>query len=346
MTALPLLRTSERGAFKRCPQRWYWGFRMGLVSRGPEKQPLWFGTGFHLAFAEWYIPGLTRGRDPRETWAEYCEGMEMETVRVGNVYDAEAAATYVDAKELGIAMLTRYLDKWGDDPKWNVIAPEQTFSVIIEDPDNPGEGIVNYVGTFDGVYRHTDTNKCWLMEHKTASQIDTGHLPLDDQAGSYVSVANPLLRASGEMKPKESIAGIRYNFLAKRKPHDKPRDSEGRYLNKDGSVSKVQPKDTVLREPVNRTRYEQDTQLRRIANEAIVMEPFRKGQLQLVKNPTRDCKWDCDFFELCQVHETGGDYEDFIEQNFRVEDPYMDHRHGAKNTKESLELTRELKGKS
>lgn len=347
MKELPLLRTSERGAFKRCPQRWYWSFRMGLVPKGMPKQPLWFGTGVHLAMAEWYIPGRQRGRDPRETWAEYCKDAQMETVRISNDYDPDAQATYVDARELGDAMFARYLDKYGDDTNWDVLAPEQVFAVVIEDPDYPGEGVVTYVGTFDGVYRNIKTGKLWLMEHKSASQIDTGHLVLDDQAGSYVSVANPLLRANGVIDPNEQIGGIMYNFLAKRKPYVSAGgvDDEGRHLNKDGSVSKRQPRDTVLREPIGRTRHEQNTQLGRIANEAIVMEPFRTGELQMVKNPTRDCKWDCDFFELCQVHETGGDVKDFTEQNFDVEDPYMDHRNGAKNTKESLALMRELKGK-
>lgn len=331
-----LLRTSERAAFKRCQQRWFWGYREGLKPNGTEKQPLWFGTGFHLAFAEWYIPGLERGRDPRETWAEYV-GESRETVRI---YNNDDVAVFEDALELGKSMLTTYLDEYGDDPEWDIIAPEQTFRVYIEDPDEPGKTLLIYVGTFDGLYRNRKTGKVWLLEHKTASQIATKHLVLDDQAGSYILVANMVL---DELGIKDRVHGIMYNFLAKRKASSKPRDDQGRYLNKDGSVSKIQPSKTLLREPVTRTRREKNAMLRRIQNEGIQMEPFRSGELELTKNPTKDCSWDCDFFELCQVHETGGDVEDFKRNVFHVEDPYMDHRLGAANTKESLALTRSLK---
>ena len=334
-----LLRTSERAAFKRCQQRWYWGFREGLKPNGTEKQPLWFGTGFHLAFAEWYIPGQERGRDPRETWAEYV-GESRQTVRL---YNDDDDAEFESALDLGNAMLTHYLNDYGDDPDWKMIAPEQTFRIYIEDPEAKGEVLLVYVGTFDGIYQNVKTGKYWLLEHKTASQIATKHLPLDDQAGSYILVANDVLK---ELGIDAQITGIMYNFLAKRKPTEKPRDSMGRYLNKDGSVSKVQPSPTLLREPVNRTRREKNKMLERIQNEGIQMEVFRTGELEPTKNPTKDCSWDCDFFELCQVDETGGDVEEFKRAVFRVEDPYMDHRLGAKNTKESLALTRELKMRS
>lgn len=336
-----LLRTSERAAFKRCQQRWFWGYREGLKTNGTEKQPLWFGTGIHLAFAEWYIPGMVRGRDPRETWAEYV-GDSRQTVRIYGVEDDEE--NYDTALALGTAMLDHYLDTYGNDDNWEVIAPEQTFRVYIEDPDQPGETLLVYVGTFDGIYREVRSGKIWLMEHKTASQIDTKHLPLDDQAGSYLLVANQVLQ---ELGINEKIHGIMYNFLAKRKTSTKPRDELGRYLNKDGSVSKVQPAKTLHREPVRRTALENNKMLRRIQNEGIQMEAFRHGELELLKTPTKDCSWDCDFFELCQVDETGGDVEDFKRTVFHTEDPYMDHRLGAKNTKESLALTRSLKmGKS
>lgn len=331
-----LLRTSERAAFKRCQQRWYWGFREGLKPNGTEKQPLWFGTGFHLAFAEWYIPGSERGRDPRETWAEYV-GESRETVRL---YNAEGEAEFENALALGTSMLGHYLDTYGDDPDWRMIAPEQTFRVYIEDPDEPGKTLLVYVGTFDGIYQNVKTGKYWILEHKTASQIITKHLVLDDQAGSYLLVGNMVLE---ELGIAAKVTGIMYNFLAKRKASDKPRDDQGRYLNKDGSVSKVQPAKTLQREPVTRTKREKNSMLSRIQNEGIQMEPFRTGELELMKNPTKDCSWDCDFFDLCQVHESGGDVEEFKRQVFHVEDPYMDHRLGAKNTKESLALTRSLK---
>lgn len=339
---LPLLRTSERAAFKRCPQRWFWGYREGLVPRYQKKDARWFGTGIHLAFAEWYIPGTERGRDLRETWEEYV-GESYDTLKISG---PEEEAEFESDLELGKIMLTEHLNRYGDDPNWEVIYPEHTFAVLIRDPENPKKAIVRYVGTFDAIYINKKTGEVWLMDHKSAKAIDTGHLFGDEQAGSYVAVAPTQLVAEGILKKGEDIAGIMYNFLAKRKPDSRPRDENGRYLNKDGSISKVQPPKTLHREPVKKTAFQNKKQIERIGIEAALMEPFREeGQeAWLMKNFTRDCKWDCDFYELCSVDETGGDVEAFKKASFRVEDPYMDHRSGAKNTKESLAAMKALKG--
>lgn len=289
--------------------------------------------------AEWYVPGTKRGREPQETWAEYCKG-HFEMVRTSSVYHGDDENGWTDALELGDIMLAHYRETYGTDDNWDILAPEQTFRVLIPSPGDPNTPMIDYRGTFDGVYRDLEDGKFKLVDHKTAGQISTNHLALDDQAGSYVTVATHILRKAGLLAKGERIAGIEYNFLAKRKPDARPRDSLGRYLNKDGSISKVQPKGTLLREFITRTPSETNRQIKRIADEAAAMELYRNGTLSLIKNPTRDCSWDCDFFELCQVEEAGGDVDDYIRMVFNVEDPYADHRTGARNTKESVEASR------
>jgi len=51
---VPILRTSERRSFKRCPQQWAWAWRQGLRPNGFTANALWFGSGIHLALAERY----------------------------------------------------------------------------------------------------------------------------------------------------------------------------------------------------------------------------------------------------------------------------------------------------
>lgn len=342
MGEVPMLRTSERAAFKRCQWRWFYQYRMGLVPSLIPRGPLWFGTGIHLALAEYYVPGDERGRDPVEVWEEYVDASEKILVKVTNATN-EAKAEYFEALPLGKAMLEGHNKEYKGDPNWEIIAPEQTFAILIRDPRNPKKAIVQYVGTFDGVYRNKNTGKVWLLEHKTAKVIMLTHLALDDQPGSYILAANTVLRAMGLLKKDEHIEGVMYNILRKGMPDDRPRDTEGRYLNKDGKVSKVQPAPLFKRYPVKRTVAQTNRVLERIQTEAVQMEMFRDGTVSVTKNPTRDCSWDCPFFEMCKLDEAGADLNDFIAANMKVEDPYMDHRVGAKNTKESLALTRELK---
>lgn len=374
-----ILRTSERRSFKRCQAQWWWAYRDGLKPRGAESTPLWFGTGVHLALAEWYLPGTKRGPHPSETFLKFA-GDAVTAIKTSDATE-ERVAEYVDGKELGVAMLDGYVKQYGTDPQWDFISAEQTFSLKVPwpkaeenrqgiwelDPETGDVELVEYDGTFDGVYRDLGTGHLELLETKTAKGISTSHLSLDDQAGSYWAVATYTLRKQGLIKPTERLRGIRYNFLKKALPDVRPRDAEGYATNKPikvhyiaalkdkpgvgdakslgklkldelealavrhnlvvlGDRSKVQPSALFHRELVNRTAPEQKTQLRRIQNEALQMKAIREGLLPLIKNPTRDCVWDCNFFTMCELQEQGGDWQTHKSVVYRVEDPYKDHR--------------------
>lgn len=370
-----ILRTSERRSFKRCPAQWWWAYREGLKPRGAEKTPLWFGTGVHLAFANWYLPGTKRGVYPAETFAIFAEEA-MHTIKVADATE-ETVAEYEDGTSLGITLMEEYVKYYGTDPQWRFIAPEQTFSIKVPwptdnrqtayevDPANPGE-LVEYDGTFDGVYEDLNTNRIELLETKTAKSISLGHLTIDDQAGSYWAVAGHALREAGLIRPDQRIAGINYNFVRKGLPDARPRDSQGYACNKPvkadyaaalglhqtsklptiadleaqalakgiivlGERSKVQPPPVFQRHMINRTNAERQTQLRRIQDEAVLMRAVRDGLLPIVKNTTWSCHRDCDYFSMCELQERQGNWEDFKAVAFRVQDPYADHRKSAED---------------
>jgi hypothetical protein len=229
-----------------------------------------------------------------------------------------------------------------------------------------GQVMVRYAGTFDGVWRHADSGWLMLDEHKTAKAITLDHLPMDTQGGSYWAVASRTLEKQGLTKPGERLRGIQYNFMKKALPDERPRDAEGYATNKPckadyvraldgvnewtedrlgkwsveqlthatrlnhipvlGERSKIQPGPLFVREDVLRTRPQRAAMLRRVQDEAVVMQAYRQGLLPLTKNTTRDCRWDCRFYEMCHLHESGGNWEDFRDLQFKVEDPYADHR--------------------
>jgi PD-(D/E)XK nuclease superfamily len=368
-----ILRTSERRAFKRCVAKWFWAYRRGLKPKGAEKTPLWFGTGVHYALAEWYLPGKKRGPHPAETFEKFA-GDAVVAIKTADA-DEEQVAQYVDGKQLGIAMLEGYVKKYGRDEQWSFISAEQAFDIDVPWPGGDrqvlwiveeGQIMLRYAGTFDGVYRDLSTDRIELLETKTAKAIQTSHLPLDDQAGSYWAVASHTLAKQGLIKQGERISGINYNFLRKALPDDRPRDEQGYATNKPikqhyilaldgidgwtakelgkkkldeldsiaaahhmlvlGDRSKSQPLPLFHREIVHRTSAERRTQLERIQNEALHMQAVREGLLPIIKNPTRDCVWDCDFYNMCELQERGGAWKDHMEVAYRVEDPYADHR--------------------
>lgn len=330
--AVQMLRTSERGTFKECPLKWQWGINEGLAAKR-DSNPLWFGQGVHISLAEWYLPGQARGEHPADTWEKFVADEER---YIPTEYD-EDGRKFVEAKELGVAMLEGYVEKYGDDEQWDVIATEQTFQLLIADPRiarMPGDklkALIKYVGTFDGVYRDLATGEIKLMEHKTAASISLDHLPLDDQAGSYWYVATRVLRKQGLIGPRESIAGIEYNFLRKALPDDRPKNDKGEALNKNGSVSKQQPAPLFVRETNWRSSDERAIMEKRIQAEALHMEAFRSGLLPMYKRPTRDCAWRCEFYKMCQLDEAGADVEEYKDAVYKRRDPYGDHRQNRKS---------------
>jgi hypothetical protein len=336
----PTFTTSERRSLKRCPQAWWWRYREGLRVLDPDIK-LWFGIGIHEVLAHYYgNKGYKRNNDFLDVWKAYCDTDDYSRA-VRTKSDANPdQSNWVSARDLGIVMLNGYVDWYDVDADWDVIYTEEPFQIEIPDPYDTSLTAGVFTSTFDGVYRDRTDGLIKLMEHKTAAVISTGHLALDDQGGAYWAVATQVLRDKGVLGSKESIAGITYNFLRKAEPDDRPRNAQGLYLNKPtkaemklygpaypGSVSKVQPKPLFERHFVRRTRREQRHQILRLAQELFVANAYRDGSLPIIKNPTRDCSWDCEFAAMCQLHERGGnDWQEFKEGVYLVEDPYIRYR--------------------
>lgn len=364
---LPLLRTSERRDFKRCPQKWWWAWREGLAVEGPIKPALWFGTGWHLVMAHIYgQPGTKRGKTPLKIWREYV-GDETPVIGIDiPESDAGIHTEYVDGAALGEDMIGRYLDHWKEaDRQFSMILVEKPFEVLIPGPD--GEPTVLFCGTYDGVYRDLGSGHIYLLEHKTAKAISTNHLVMDEQAGGYLMVAAQELRAAGLIGKKDQVRGVTYNFARKAMADERPRNEDGLYTNKPtkdhylsqlsaagveipdkptvavlqgiaetegitvlGDPSKSQPPPYFLRHNVIRTVHERNNQIRRIAAEVQVMEGMSSGSLPTFKNPTRDCSWDCPFYDMCVLHEAGNDdWKDLRDSTLKKRDPYADHRPSA-----------------
>lgn len=234
-----MLRQSERSTFRRCPQKWAWSYLEGLVPNTPDRGARWFGTGLHLCWAEWYIPGFKRGRDPHDTWDEFCEDSE-ETIRIiiadegGKEYPS-----YADAKELGHDVITQYLYNYGEDPHWEVIAAEKRVSVLIPNYDwlldknaHQLKASARNVGTMDLVVRDHNDGFIKGVDHKHVAAISTLHLPIDDQPGSYIAFGTKSLRDEGVIGTKEFIRGMEFNFIRKQKIDHRPKNADGKYTNK------------------------------------------------------------------------------------------------------------------
>lgn len=365
MIEVPILRTSERKDFKRCQARWWWAWREGLQAKAPST-PLWFGAVTHSALEHWYVPGRKRGIHPAETFAELAEEgahaikvADATEEQLAEYEDARELGVHLMEEYVKEYGTDDHMDIIQSEQTFSlgIPWPEQTLYAV-----DPEQLLVVYSGKWDAAYRDlADGGKPKLLETKTAKAVMLSHLSLDDQAGSYWAIATDSLRRMGLIGPTERLWGITYNFIRKARPYKGPVDADGYATNKPlkshyiaalgpalanekmklveleelarkrkltvvGERSKSQPLPVFVRHGVHRTSAERRTQLERIQREALQMQLARDGWMPLTKNPTKDCWWDCRFFNMCELQERGGNWKDFRKAAFRAEDPYKDHR--------------------
>ena len=210
----------------------------------------------------------------------------------------------------------------------------------------------------------------------TARRTNDKQLNKDDQTGTYLSSGTMALRQMGLIKKDEAIEYMIFSFARKAKPPDENRavDELGRFrnkpqknhyilaINKHAGVAIVSDKDTIKtmeqvskdlgltvfgevsnilgsalfwRDGVRRKRGNRAFLISRIADEIELMTCARDGDIPIVKSPGDHCNW-CDYSDLCDIDEDGGDTETFTNDMFKYDDPYADHRQGAINSKESV----------
>jgi hypothetical protein len=332
---LPLLRTSERGSMKGCEFRWDIEFN-SLRKPQVASPALRFGVLVHQALAGWYVPGVKRGRNPVDGFAAaYRAELKLVKELFGAKVQVGEDDVWVDALDLGTAMLENYMEEYGEDEEWEVLTTEQPFRVIVRKPDTQDPWFW-YVGILDGIWRNRLTREVWIPDHKTTAGIGgtkkhpsiPKHLHVDDQASAYWSYGVEWARANGYLKPKQKLSGMMYNYLRKALPDERKSrliNGERIYLNLDGNVSKRQPAPYFARIPIMRDEYDREESKKRAMRDYRRIELLRSGEIDVLKSPGQmNCGW-CWARDICELHETGNDFKSFAMQTTQKWDPYAEH---------------------
>lgn len=316
---LPLVRTSERTTYTRCKQSWWWSYVEHLRPQ-VEAPPLRFGTLIHAALEARYPVGRKRGPHPAKTFEKLYQAELVEKEEFGF---RDADGTWADARELGIAMMNNFVDFFGEDEEYEVLASEQRFKLRVR--GTTGAPLCYAVGTFDNVLRHLPTGRTFINDWKTAKEIWDRYLILDEQATSYWLFAGPWLRKIGVLKKGEQLDGMLFTFLRKHAGDPRPQNEAGLYLNKDGSVSKVQPPPLFKRVMTYRTEADRLAALQRFRHQVEEAQMRRTGMLPVYKEPGRQACGMCSFRDMCELHEVGADWELYRDATMTTWDPYSDH---------------------
>jgi hypothetical protein len=312
---LPYISASMRAVFKKCRYQWHFRYMRRLEPK-IAAPPLRFGTLLHTALELYYPKGIKRGPHPARTF-EVAYKRELTAATKMGFRDEDGV--WHDALALGVDMLEHYVDHYGKDEAWKVLATEAQFeypvrAVVPGDtwPYAKSEVIGMYTGVLDLVMEERSSGQIWIWDHKGVKSIDTSYLAMDDQSSGYWTYGVDWLREQGVIKPGKDLMGIKFNFLRKATRDDRAKNEKGLYLNKDGSVSKVQPSPFFERFTSYRGESERAFTRERVAAEMLEMKLVKAGDLALLKTPDKmGCKF-CDVRDICELHETGSDWQEMM----------------------------------
>lgn len=231
-----IIRTSDRGQFKRCRTLWDFTSKMRHnFEYSPGIEPLDFGIAIHAGAEAYYDPVLWDGPpEVREGLAKagFMEHMNDWKARIKAADQWDARKTvWEEHVVMGIGMLEHYF-LWAPnaDQGWRPVKSEIEFEVPI--PVTPGtklpglefsitsdntlqyQGVpVVYQGRVDLILEKESTGELWILDHKTAAQFgQTEHLELDQQCGSYYWALRQQLGLD--------IAGVIYSEWRKKVPKE------------------------------------------------------------------------------------------------------------------------------
>lgn len=268
-----------------------------------------FGGLIHAALEGYYKPGKKRGPHPAGLFEKAYEAELKDQVKMGF---KDEDGSWHEAGELGVAMLEHYIDTYGADDEYEVVAAEQRFESPIVTPRGNRVGI--YVGVVDKIMRHLPTGFLEIWDHKSAKSIDTSWLALDTQKSGYWTFGVDWLLRKGILKDTEKLRTIKFNFLRKAKTDERKwtHGPQGQkiYLNQNGSVSKQQPSPFFLRAPVPMSEYERELERVMVTGQLRDIALVRAGKLDMYKSPSKFNCMGCDVRDVCEIHQVGGDHEE------------------------------------
>ena len=192
------------------------------------------------------------------------------------IAESERNQSLGDDWDLLDMILRRYFD-WAraNDNFQEIISIEQKFEIKI--------GGIPVIGYIDGVVR-SHNGSIWLLEHKFNKQVSVSHIDLDPQMSLYLLASYSL---------GIDVKGILYNVI------------------------RVAEKGKASVNPVERRMvYRNIEGLQFIEKETYLqleeMVKFHAEGGIVYRNPTRDCSWDCSFYNVCASLNDNGDAQSVL----------------------------------
>lgn len=292
MASTKLVSYSELDSYRQCRLK----HQLGYIERWQTEETaeaLSRGKMFHAVLEQHYLAArakqmlaaATEAQDLVEynAFIEACGGRMKELL-----YDTEKG-TQSNMQGLVEWMYLGYLDHYGVDPDWKIVAVEHRLEHWL--PTEKGtRSSFKMKGTIDLIVRDmTAGGGLWIVDHKTCKNLPKGReTDLDDQFAIY----EWLLRQRGN-----DIRGVIYNAVRTEKLKTRKMDAKERF-------KRIHTVRTA-------------TELETVAREAYIQlrQAWREGidRRFVPRSPNGDtCRWKCNFTEQCLAGRKGADMRDML----------------------------------
>jgi len=333
---IAVLRTSDRGAFKRCRRRWGWqsALRQNLTTRDNPSY-YWIGSGGHFALEDFY--GYNRYQHPVEALHAYVAACKEQQRRhkYGLPDDWQDQATLCEGILENYLMWCTTRDPY--ETVWinNVPQVEVTCHIPLDVAPPPGFDRLVYQFTLDRLVKVE--GEYWILDWKFYKSFSQGGLEFDQQMSAYIWAAQAVF-------PFEIAGGILHEFkkdlpsapriLANGKISTAEHQSTTYGLYRDALIrlygdvgrapqtnvnclNELAARETPDRDDfIRRSRTRRTPEQIRAEGTKILMEveDMCNPNLPLYPNPTRDCSWDCNLQDICLMMDRDDDWEHQLQE--------------------------------
>lgn len=284
---------SEIDSARQCPHKHQLSYRERWVS--PTESPaLTRGTRWHWIMETWYL--ALREGGPKRTY-------KMEVIQQAMADINQFLKRIDDEQEQRLLtyMWGEYRRCYGLDMEWEILSVEGKIEIPLPNPRG-GESKFGIKLKMDLVVRDFNGSIA-VVDHKTCRVLPYDkEYAIDDQFALYTWG----LRQTG-LDCAYSLHSAARTFVPAE--DDRPKNSDGLSLNKDGSVSKRQPAGGLLSERFKRTRmHRTDLELENIAREVYTtLEAMWDADTRYRVPDGERCRWRCDYLEACLAGRKGLD---------------------------------------
>lgn len=288
---------SELKQFKRCKRQWWLASYRGLRRSGAHdfNRPLGIGTRVHDALAAYYHP--TERQDP----IAFLDAGLARDIAANSAYESEITKEG-DLARIMLEGYVQWVQEEGKDVGYTILSTEGALEV----PLFAGATILSKL---DARVQDPDGNRL-ALEHKTTGGLNMGMptLKLDTQLLTEHLVEYMSLLAEG--REGEAAHGILYNMLLKSK---RTARAKGPFYRRETVHHNVD-------ELRNHWRHVYATAAEILRTEAALGAGADHHDI-VPPNPTRDCSWDCPFYQVCVMADDGSDFEGALANLYEVRDP-------------------------